>query len=320
LEYSAVNELEIHDIRFNFWGTVYNPITAFEPYESFDYLPDNTLYPGNITVPAQPDEQQYTISLDLMDAGIYDEAKTNLTELVATYPSSKFAAPSLNQLLVIEKATDNNFGTLKSYYISLSNTYTDELLVKTALQLANKCDIEMQNYNQAVAWYESEIQNPKSHADSLFAIIDLEHLYLQIESTGFKATVQGSMPEYKPASREQFTEYREYLLSQLMLSDDENKTEDMFSNDEKDADIISNVPNPFSDISTIVYNLKEEGQVVLKLYDFTGKLVKEIQEGWKESGQHIVFLSANNLIVGAYVCAIEYNGSSSDTHKIVLIK
>ena len=49
-----------------------------------------------------------------------------------------------------------------------------------------------------------------------------------------------------------------------------------------------NYPNPFNPITTIKYQIPEDGLVALKLFDVLGKEIKSIVNGHQEAGKHEV--------------------------------
>ena len=48
--------------------------------------------------------------------------------------------------------------------------------------------------------------------------------------------------------------------------------------------LVKNYPNPFNPTTTIDFNLDQDTNVVLAIYDINGKLVKAIKNGFLESG------------------------------------
>lgn len=82
----------------------------------------------------------------------------------------------------------------------------------------------------------------------------------------------------------------------------------------------TNFPNPFSGSTTLNYDLSEDAIVEINIYDYTGKLVKTLTEGNKETGKHSAALFAGELNSGIYFCTIQGNGIISGSQKITVIK
>lgn len=66
---------------------------------------------------------------------------------------------------------------------------------------------------------------------------------------------------------------------------------------DKTSDInlsMSNYPNPFHQYTTITFNVLQQTQVVLKIYDLLGKEVKTLIDGFHEPGKHSVVWDATD--------------------------
>jgi hypothetical protein len=71
-----------------------------------------------------------------------------------------------------------------------------------------------------------------------------------------------------------------------------------------------NHPNPFVSETTIGYKLSNAGNVVLKVYDFTGKEIETLVDERQTAGYHEVSFSRDNLVAGIYFFRLETEGSS----------
>ena len=77
-------------------------------------------------------------------------------------------------------------------------------------------------------------------------------------------------------------------------------------------------PNPFADYTNIRFTLKERGDVIINVFDQTGRLVKTIAEGQMDAGeQHFIF-RPDNLPAGVYYCSIKA-GTGSEVSKMVIV-
>jgi hypothetical protein len=86
-----------------------------------------------------------------------------------------------------------------------------------------------------------------------------------------------------------------------------------------DYKLMQNFPNPFNPSTTIEYNITEQEQVILKIYDAIGNEITTLVDGLKSKGRHSVVLDGSNLSSGVYFYKIEA-GNFSNTKKIVLLK
>ena len=85
-----------------------------------------------------------------------------------------------------------------------------------------------------------------------------------------------------------------------------------------------NFPNPFNPITKIDYNLKESGNVNVKVFDVLGKNVKTLVQDFQNLGQHSVYWDATNqagepVTAGMYFYTIE-SKNFKQTKKMILLK
>jgi len=72
-----------------------------------------------------------------------------------------------------------------------------------------------------------------------------------------------------------------------------------------------NYPNPFNPVTTIRYELPTAGQIVVKVYDLTGKLVKVLINAYQPSGVHSIRwdgidFQGNLVAAGIYIYQIKF--------------
>ena len=76
-------------------------------------------------------------------------------------------------------------------------------------------------------------------------------------------------------------------------------------------------PNPFSEGTTITYNLPENGTVKLTVYNILGEQVSELVNEAQKSGKHSVTFSPKNLQTGMYTFKLEFTGTDKSTNLIL---
>lgn len=84
----------------------------------------------------------------------------------------------------------------------------------------------------------------------------------------------------------------------------------------------ANYPNPFDDQTTITYNITNESSVKLFIYNATGQVIMQADEGIRKAGQYNYSISASqmgasNLNTGLYFYSIEINGQQVETRKMI---
>ena len=197
----------VFDIEHNYWGTCFNPSEDLNPYGLFDYDP---VWDGRSA--NSPERQLYQDAETSLMAGRHDEADSLYRLVISTYPNSSYAQAAMKQLLYAENLLQNGYDNLKDYYGQI----TDTTLLALADNLYNKCDEMLENWLNAISWYENILINPASYEDSVYAVIDLGNLYLEMDSTrGF----MGRMPQYRPVSRIGHDENTKLLLEALPRRD-----------------------------------------------------------------------------------------------------
>jgi len=82
-----------------------------------------------------------------------------------------------------------------------------------------------------------------------------------------------------------------------------------------------NYPNPFNPSTTIEFGLRKAGNVSLKIFDITGKLVDVIFDNSQfNPGIIKTVYNASQLSSGVYFCMLEVDNIKIDTKKMILLK
>ena len=79
-------------------------------------------------------------------------------------------------------------------------------------------------------------------------------------------------------------------------------------------------PNPFNPTTTIEFSLEESGNVILSVYDLSGKKVTEITNAVYSPGNHKVVYDGSGLASGTYFYQIQAGSEETGIHKMMLIK
>ena len=92
----------------------------------------------------------------------------------------------------------------------------------------------------------------------------------------------------------------------------------------EDYSLSQNYPNPFNPTTTISFSVPVEGNVVLSIYDITGRLVTTLVDKSMSSGYHEVTwdstdLMGSNVSAGLYIYSLQAEGVAL-TRKMVLMK
>lgn len=91
----------------------------------------------------------------------------------------------------------------------------------------------------------------------------------------------------------------------------------------KEFALLQNYPNPFNPTTMIRYNIANDSQVSLKVFDMLGKEVATLVDGHQNAGRHSVQFNnengINGLAAGTYFYRLEA-GSFVSTKKLILMK
>ncbi len=83
--------------------------------------------------------------------------------------------------------------------------------------------------------------------------------------------------------------------------------------------LFNNYPNPFNPNTTIRFNLMKAGDVKLRVYDITGRLIKTLINQRLTAGEFKVDFAGTDLSSGVYIYRIE-TSDFKDTKKMMLLK
>ena len=89
-------------------------------------------------------------------------------------------------------------------------------------------------------------------------------------------------------------------------------------NAENGIALSQNQPNPANGSTVIGYSISEAANVALNVYDITGKMVLNVNEGKKAAGKHSVTINTNSLPNGIYYYSLTA-GERTITKKMVVI-
>ena len=116
----------------------------------------------------------------------------------------------------------------------------------------------------------------------------------------------------------------EYIIHNISVSGFANSNYWVVSVDKPaelptDYSISQNYPNPFNPTTTIQFAIPKDEYVKLVVYDITGKVVKELVNGYKSAGKYNVEFNASGYASGMYYYKIEA-GAYKSVQKMMLMK
>ncbi|MCK4680763.1 T9SS type A sorting domain-containing protein, partial [bacterium] len=83
-------------------------------------------------------------------------------------------------------------------------------------------------------------------------------------------------------------------------------------------------PNPFRNATNLSFNMPQNGRAVVRIYDVSGRLVKTVDDSFREAGPHQVLWNGSNgngdaVANGVYFVRLEAAGDSK-TRKVVFLR
>ena len=266
------------NVEYNYWGegclnwNEGDGDKRFYPAELFDYIP--VWDPG---VPEYPEmsapELLYADADSFIQIEEYEQAKIVYRDIIQFYPECKFAIFSMRNLLPLETVCGQNFSSLQQYYLIDPNCNINDERTKLSQYLANYCSIKMEQYPEAISFFEDIISDPDTELDSVYAVIDAGYTYLLMDNGG-KSDYVGKMAELKPKSVKEFRIMSDGLLSELF---EIIQTEPEEPNVGYTFDLKHNYPNPFNTSTTISFSLPlSTKKAELKIYNIKGQLVRKL--------------------------------------------
>jgi hypothetical protein len=87
----------------------------------------------------------------------------------------------------------------------------------------------------------------------------------------------------------------------------------------KEYELSQNYPNPFNPVTKFNYVLPVNGNVKVSVFNSIGQVVKELVNGYQESGSYTVEFDGSALSSGIYYYKLEM-GRFTETRKMVLVK
>ena len=85
-----------------------------------------------------------------------------------------------------------------------------------------------------------------------------------------------------------------------------------------------NYPNPFNPMTSISYDLAQNGMVSLSIFDLNGKIIKNLVNEFQNAGNHLltwdgVNFAGEEVSSGLYLCVLQVGGTKK-TKKMSFIK
>ena len=194
----------------------------------------------------------------------------------------------------------------------------------SSLYLPSDIDIVMsKSTDLGKTW--TEIENVTNTPGGIFPNKQLEtSVHLPNVAADDMVAVFYQMPDlytetYPPAAG--YEDYMNRVYVAMYSNDAETGTVAIDENGitPKGFSLEQNYPNPFNPVTQITYDIPDQSDISLDLYDIRGLKIKSLVSGVKPAGSHTFTLDATDMASGVYFYTLTLD-NLSQTRKLVLMK
>ncbi|KQC05826.1 MAG: hypothetical protein APR54_08025 [Candidatus Cloacimonas sp. SDB] len=255
---------------------------------------------------------------DILTDKLYLEKDTWNLCISKVFDLSVLLEEDLNQLILFyEDLIDNVPGFLTENEITA--------YIKTLEDHIKKCYIHLKEYQPAADMLSERIEEPESTLDSLYAVIELENLYLLSSMSDNRAALHTSHDKLAPENindlstkqAKHWEEIDKLLGFEVLLGNIENNIPSI-------PILMNNYPNPFNPETTIKFSIPEDKFTEVTIFNLKGQKVKTLLSEVIESGSNSVIWNGtdqNNKPVSSGVYFYNLStGSTNLTKKMILLK
>jgi len=325
---SRDNYIEMHhdDVNLrasqNYWGTtdieeIYNHLL---PPESYSIIPVLDT-PQSSYIPSR--DAQFEM---IKNAYIYLEnqdylnAELTFKDILEIYPETSEAYLAISGLFICYEKSN---GSWNDYELYLNQVAQDSLISEKFTKLLdcyyNLSKREKEEYDTAIANYESVLLNNPSYQDSCYAVIDIGNTYIEAGFNGREAS--GKFSNLHPKSViHHAKETRKLLLSIFNPEQYPPTVPEIYK-----FSLHPNYPNPFNPSTTISFSIPKESKTETSIYNIKGQKVRTLIKDKLEAGNHSVIWygkdsSGKEVGSGIYFYLLKVNGKDKAVRKCLLLK
>jgi len=172
--------------------------------------------------------------------------------------------------------------------------------------------MEQKAFEDVITWYENDIINATSFADSVYSLIDLSDTYLLMAADSMRNSgnqnYSGILGQYKPMNVGQFRKSKNEWIKLLFneITGNEDKPGD--NPEDGIASVLTqNHPNPFLSETTLEYFVKETGDVKIIVTSVFGQVLFEKNKSKLTPGKYSEHIDLNDYPDGLYLFSLFMN-------------
>ncbi len=146
------------------------------------------------------------------------------------------------------------------------------------------------------------------------------HTFTQAGSYTFSVTLSNSAQNCTQLYEGKVYVFNTGSISPITATTQQETSQQLKTNVSTPAAIthLTNYPNPFTDFTTLSFNLAQEGKVSIGLYDLSGRLVQSIADDYMNSGLQTFNIERQNLTAGTYIIQVSTTQTSFSRKVMVL--
>lgn len=235
-----------------------------------------------------------------------------------------------NLSMILEEDINALLNYYEILYLSTPEYLTEEERTSLQFILKNyqkKCHIKMKEYQEAADIVVERINNPVSTLDSLFAVMQLETIYMlsYLDSTGRGNLVVTNYDKLAPKSLKEHNKKHKDHWKEIYILLGVGTSDELEQNLPAAPVLSGNYPNPFNPETKIVFSIPEDSKVNLSIYNIRGQKVRTLVNTKLEKGFHeIIWNSKDNnrksVASGVYFYKFDVNGKTKGVKKMLLLK
>ena len=259
----------------------------------------------------------YSEADNLFATGNVTQAKPLYEQIVSSNYTTEEKLPAYNKLYTIGNLTgegENYFNSLQTTFNDIANAETDTLLKKIYNQNAIKCDVSKEEYLTAISKFDNIIQQNPNSEEAVYAEIDIITTALNIDTTNSQLGKMGNGKYLVKGTSDYLSRLNDILQSKFGVNSEEK--EQIIP---KEYSLYQNYPNPFNPVTTIKFDIPNDGVVQLEIFDILGRRIITLVDEYKTAGSYEKVFNASSLASGVYVYKLQA-GDFISSKKMILLK
>jgi len=262
-------------------------------------------------------EASYSEGDNLFATGNVTQAKPLYEQIVSGNHTSEEKLSAYNKLYAIGNLTGEDetyFSNLQSTFEDIANNEPDTLIKKVYSQNAIKCDVSKEEYLTAISKFDNIIQQNPNSEEAIYAEIDIITTALNIDTTNSQLGKMGSGKYLVKGTSDYLAKLNDILQSKFGINSEEK--EQIIP---KEYSLHQNYPNPFNPVTTIKFDIPNDGLVQLEIFDILGRRISTLVDEYRTAGSYEQVFNASSLASGVYVYKLQA-GDFISSKKMILLK